>query len=54
MSSGLPSKDRMSTARGLLSSRRRYPFRSSSFRWYETEDVEFRPTASQISRMLGG
>ena len=41
-------------ARGLAGSRRRKPIFSSDARWLCTVDGEVRPTASPISRTLGG
>ena len=53
---GAPSSPGMTTsiARGLRGSRRRKPLRSSTWSWWETEDGEVRPTASPISRIVGG
>jgi hypothetical protein len=45
---------RISIARGRLGSRLRYPLSSSWLSWWVTLDSEERPTASPISRMLGG
>lgn len=39
---------------GLVGSRRMKPFSSSAERWECTEDVDFKWTASQISRTAGG
>ncbi len=54
--SGAPSSPGMTTsiARGLRGSRRRKPLRSSTWSWWETEEDEVSPTASPISRMVGG
>ena len=41
-------------ARGRFGSRRRKPLRSSVASWWETLDELVSPTASPISRMLGG
>ena len=41
-------------ARGRLGSRRSQPLRSSAASWWDTLDELVSPTASPISRMLGG
>ena len=43
-----------SRARGRLGSRLRKPFSSSTRSWWATLEELVRPTASPISRMLGG
>lgn len=48
------SAPRTSTARGRFGSRRRKPFFSRVRSWCATEEVDVSPTASPISRMLGG
>src|ERR1700761_2291681 len=48
------SAERTSPARGRFGSRRRYPFFASVRNWWPTDEVDVRPTASPISRMLGG
>src|SRR5574337_1602224 len=45
---------RTSRARGLLGSRRRYPFRSRAARWLCTVELLVRPNACPISRTEGG
>ena len=43
-----------SRARGRLGSRRTYPFSSRTLSWWATLEELVSPTASPISRMLGG
>ena len=43
-----------SRARGRLGSRLRKPFSSSTLSWWATLEELVSPTASPISRMLGG
>ena len=45
---------RTSMARGFVGSRFRKPIRCSEARWLWTVEGEVRPTASPISRTLGG
>ena len=44
----------ISIARGFVGSRLIYPFFSKVSRWEWTDDVDFKFTASQISRTAGG
>ena len=49
-----PRPETSCTVRDLLGSRLMRPRRSSWFRWLWTVELELRPTASPISRTLGG